>query len=120
VDATLPEKKKRYRNNKNRNFGILAIWISRWRMDYLALQAGHYWLGRPQLKNGGGRFRAMLDASENPSGEGFRYAIQEICQQPATWAGTARRLKEFRGHQPYGWGILDFRCGGNGRVRMPQ
>jgi tagatose-6-phosphate ketose/aldose isomerase len=49
-----------------------------------------------QLKNGGGQFAAMLDASESASGEGFRYTIREICQQPATWAATARHLKEFR------------------------
>ena len=50
-----------------------------------------------QLTNGGGEFATMLNASDRASGEGFRHTIREICQQPATWAGTARHLREFRG-----------------------
>jgi tagatose-6-phosphate ketose/aldose isomerase len=41
-----------------------------------------------QLKEGGGQFRAMLNASDQASGDGFRHTIREICQQPATWAGV--------------------------------
>jgi tagatose-6-phosphate ketose/aldose isomerase len=50
-----------------------------------------------QLTKSGGEFAAMLNASDRASGEGFRHTIREICQQPATWAGTARHLPEFRG-----------------------
>jgi tagatose-6-phosphate ketose/aldose isomerase len=50
-----------------------------------------------QLKNNGGEFAAMLNASDGGSGEGYRHTIREICQQPVTWAGTARHLTEFRG-----------------------
>jgi tagatose-6-phosphate ketose/aldose isomerase len=48
-----------------------------------------------ELKQGGGNFRAKLNASDGTSGEGYRHTIREICQQPATWAGTARHLIEF-------------------------
>src|ERR1017187_3313686 len=53
--------------------------------------------GLQQLTKSGGEFAAMLNASDRASGEGFRHTIREICQQPATWAGTARHLPEFRG-----------------------
>jgi tagatose-6-phosphate ketose/aldose isomerase len=47
------------------------------------------------VEQDGGGFRAKLNASEGTSGEGFRHTIREICQQPATWAATARHLAEF-------------------------
>ena len=50
-----------------------------------------------ELKEGGGEFRAKLQASDGISGEGFRYTIREISQQPPTWAATARRLEQFTG-----------------------
>jgi tagatose-6-phosphate ketose/aldose isomerase len=49
-----------------------------------------------QLRKGGGEFAAMLNASNGASAEGLRHTILEICQQPATWAGTARHLMESR------------------------
>ena len=44
------------------------------------------------MKESAGRFPAMLRDSDGPSGDGFRYTIREICQQPATWSETARHL----------------------------
>ena len=42
-----------------------------------------------------GNFPALLAAAEHDS-SGFRYTIQEICQQPATWPQTARHLTAFQ------------------------
>jgi tagatose-6-phosphate ketose/aldose isomerase len=49
-----------------------------------------------QLEKGGGEFASMLNASDGASAKGFRHTIGEICQQPVTWAGTARHLMESR------------------------
>jgi tagatose-6-phosphate ketose/aldose isomerase len=50
-----------------------------------------------QLTTGPGEFVAMLKTSDRACGEGYRHTIREICQQPATWAATARHLTGFRG-----------------------
>jgi len=42
-----------------------------------------------------GRFAAILRESEQNM-SGHRHTIREICQQPVTWADTARRMVKFR------------------------
>jgi len=49
-----------------------------------------------ELKSGRGEFIARLNSSDRTSGGGFSDTIREICQQPATWADTARNLVEVR------------------------
>jgi tagatose-6-phosphate ketose/aldose isomerase len=46
--------------------------------------------GRP------GGFAAFLAAANDGSAAGLGHTIREICQQPDTWAGTARHLGAFR------------------------
>src|ERR1700694_1127761 len=48
------------------------------------------------LSAAGGRFSAILRESETDSVDGYRHTIREICQQPATWSDTARRMADFR------------------------
>ena len=48
------------------------------------------------LSGGGGHFSAILRESEQDSVDGYRHTIREICQQPATWLETARRMQGFR------------------------
>ena len=43
-----------------------------------------------------GYFPAILRESERDSVDGYRHTIREICQQPATWPDTARRMVECR------------------------
>jgi len=48
------------------------------------------------LSDAGGRFSAILrDAGQDPV-DGYRHTVREICQQPATWPETARRMNERR------------------------
>jgi len=49
-----------------------------------------------QLTDGGSSFAGLLQAPDRGPGDGFSDTVREICQQPATWSDTARRLKEFR------------------------
>jgi len=48
------------------------------------------------LSQSGGRFSEILRESEHDAVDGYRHTIREICQQPATWPETARRLNGFR------------------------
>lgn len=50
------------------------------------------WLA--SLSTTGGNFGSLLAASQRNQGESFRHTIREICQQPATWSQTARRMAE--------------------------
>ena len=43
-----------------------------------------------------GAFSAMLRQALQGAASGYGHTIREICRQPVTWAGTARRLPEFR------------------------
>jgi tagatose-6-phosphate ketose/aldose isomerase len=51
------------------------------------------WLRK--LSGAEGRFSAILRESERDSVDGYRHTIREMCQQPATWPETARRMKSF-------------------------
>jgi tagatose-6-phosphate ketose/aldose isomerase len=48
------------------------------------------------LSGAEGRFSAILRKSEQDPMDGYRHTIREICQQPATWLDTARRMQGFR------------------------
>jgi tagatose-6-phosphate ketose/aldose isomerase len=48
------------------------------------------------LSAASGRFSTILRESTTDSVDGYRHTIREICQQPATWIETARRMIEFR------------------------
>jgi tagatose-6-phosphate ketose/aldose isomerase len=48
------------------------------------------------LSHAGGRFSSILRDSGADSVDGYRHTIREICQQPATWRDTARRMTDFR------------------------
>ncbi len=48
------------------------------------------------LSKAGGRFSATLRDSDQDPLDGYRHTIREICQQPATWPETARRMNERR------------------------
>ena len=48
------------------------------------------------LSGAEGRFSAILRESEHDSVDGYRHTIREMCQQPATWRETARRIRGFR------------------------
>jgi tagatose-6-phosphate ketose/aldose isomerase len=48
------------------------------------------------LSESEGRFSEILRESEQDPVDGYRHTIREICQQPATWPETARRMSEFR------------------------
>ncbi len=52
------------------------------------------WLGT--LSAGRGGFAALLSESGQNSADGYHHTIREICQQPATWTETARRVIERR------------------------
>jgi tagatose-6-phosphate ketose/aldose isomerase len=46
------------------------------------------------LSNGNGSFSVLLNEAARDSNTGFHHTIREICQQPATWPETARRMKQ--------------------------
>jgi tagatose-6-phosphate ketose/aldose isomerase len=48
------------------------------------------------LSASGGRFSAILRESGQEPVDGYRHTIREICQQPATWLETARRMRDVR------------------------
>src|SRR5579885_2110872 len=48
------------------------------------------------LSGAAGQFSAILRNAEHDAVDGYRHTIREICQQPATWPDTARRMKESR------------------------
>jgi tagatose-6-phosphate ketose/aldose isomerase len=48
------------------------------------------------LSGAEGQFSAILRNAETDPVDGYRHTIREICQQPATWPDTARRMKESR------------------------
>jgi tagatose-6-phosphate ketose/aldose isomerase len=48
------------------------------------------------LSASGGLFSAILSESGHEPVDGYRHTIREICQQPATWLETARRMRDVR------------------------
>lgn len=48
------------------------------------------------LSDAGGRFSAILREADQDPVDGYRHTVREICQQPATWPETARRMNERR------------------------
>ena len=49
------------------------------------------------LSAGRGKFSNLLRQAGQNTVDGFHHTIREICQQPATWPGTARRMQEYAG-----------------------
>jgi tagatose-6-phosphate ketose/aldose isomerase len=95
AESPMETQNTRYRKTKQQFDAILTFtMVSDSYASLLPYNRVPEWLRK--LSGAGGHFCDILRNSEHDSVDGYRHTIREICQQPATWPETARRMRESR------------------------